>query len=54
MHERNDIHSAVKKFKVELPELDSFIDEMICIQLDNHWVTPDDREYIVKTIKEGW
>ena len=53
MHERNDIHSAVKKFKVELPELDSFIDEMICIPV-GWWVTPDDREYIVKTIKEGW
>tara|TARA_B100000073_G_C23705181_1_gene561981 strand:- start:1357 stop:1758 length:402 start_codon:yes stop_codon:yes gene_type:complete len=53
VHERNDIHSAVKKFKVELPELDSFIDEMICIPV-GWWVTPDDREYIVKTIKEGW
>ena len=48
-----DIHSAVKKFKEKLPELDSFIDEMICIPV-GWWVTPDDREYIVKTIKEGW
>ena len=53
VHERNDIHSAVKKFKEKLPELDSFIDEMICIPV-GWWVTPDDREYIVKTIKEGW
>ena len=50
VHERNDIHGTVKKFKVELPELDSFIDEMICIPV-GWWVTPDDREYIVKTIK---
>ena len=53
VHERNDIHSAVIKFKEKLPELDSFIDEMICIPV-GWWVTPEDREYIVKTIREGW
>ena len=53
VHERNDIHSAVIKFKEKLPELDSFIDEMICIPV-GWWVTSDEREYIVKTIKEGW
>ena len=53
VHERNDIHSAVKKFEEKLPELDSFIDEMICIPV-GWWVTAEDREYIVKTIKEGW
>ena len=53
VHERNDIHSAVKKFEEKLPELDSFIDEMICIPV-GWWVNSEDREYIVKTIKEGW
>jgi dTDP-4-amino-4,6-dideoxy-D-glucose/dTDP-4-amino-2,4-dideoxy-beta-L-xylose transaminase len=53
VHERNDIHTVVQKYLTKLPELDSFVDEMICIPV-GWWVTKQDREYIVNTIKEGW
>jgi len=53
VHERNDIHTSVKKFMEPLPKLDSFIDEMVCIPV-GWWVDEEKREYIVKTIKMGW
>ena len=53
VHERNDIHTAVRSSITKLPELDSFIDDMICIPV-GWWVTGDEREYIVECIKEGW
>ena len=53
VHERNDIHTAVRDSITELPELDSFIEEMICIPV-GWWVSKKDREYIVECIKEGW
>ena len=53
VHERNDKHSAVKNFETDLPFLESFIDEMVCIPV-GWWVSKEDREYIVSTIKKGW
>ncbi len=53
VHERNDKHSAVQEFQEELPSLDSFIDEMVCIPV-GWWVSEKDRKYIVETIKQGW
>ncbi len=53
VHERNDKHSAVKNFETELPLLESFIDEMVCIPV-GWWVSKEEREYIVSTIKKGW
>ena len=53
VHERNDIHTAVKEFRVHLPSLDRVHQSMICIPV-GWWVTKEDREYIVKSIKEGW
>ena len=53
VHERNDIHTSVKKFIEPLPKLDSFIDEMVCIPV-GWWVDEEKREHIVKTIKLGW
>tara|TARA_Y100000389_G_C17413384_1_gene492254 strand:- start:121 stop:1320 length:1200 start_codon:yes stop_codon:yes gene_type:complete len=53
VHERNDKHSCVSKYKVELPKLESIVDEMICIPV-GWWVTQEDREYIVDCIKKGW
>ena len=53
VHERNDKHTAVKKFKADLPLLESFIDEMVCIPV-GWWVGEDERNYIVESIKEGW
>jgi len=53
VHERNDKHTFVKEYSKELPGLESVIDKMICIPV-GFWVTKEDREYIVETIKGGW
>ena len=53
IHERNDKHSCVAKYKTKLPNLDKLVNEMICIPV-GWWLTKEDREYIVKCIKEGW
>ena len=53
VHERNDIHSCMSEFRTDLPNLDKLVKEMICIPV-GWWVTPEDRQYIVECIKEGW
>ncbi|HXP51183.1 MAG TPA: DegT/DnrJ/EryC1/StrS family aminotransferase [Bacteroidia bacterium] len=53
VHERNDIHSCVKEYRTELPNLDGLVKEMICIP-NGWWVTTEQREYIVDCIKKGW
>ena len=53
VHERNDIHSCVSQYKSHLPSLDKLVKEMICIPV-GWWVTPEDRNYIVDSIKGGW
>lgn len=53
VHERNDKHSSLAQFKCDLPLLNSFVDDMICIPV-GWWVTSEDREYIVDCIKAGW
>ncbi len=53
VHERNDKHTCFRKYKKDLPILESIIDKMICIPV-GWWVTDENREYIIKCIKEGW
>ena len=53
VHERNDKHTCFDKYKRELPGLEYVMDKMICIPV-GWWVTPEDREYIIESIKEGW
>ena len=53
VHERNDKHTATKQFQTDLPLLESFIDEMVCIPV-GWWVGQQERSYIVESIKEGW
>jgi dTDP-4-amino-4,6-dideoxygalactose transaminase len=53
VHERNDKHTCVKEFKSFLPTLDKVVNEMICIP-NGWWLTDEEREYIVDTIKTGW
>ena len=53
VHERNDIHSCVSKFRENLPNLDKVVREMICIPV-GWWVSKEQREYIVEKIKLGW
>lgn len=53
VHERNDKHSCVSEFKTELPALDEVSKYMVCIPV-GWWVTAEDREYIVNSIRQGW
>jgi dTDP-4-amino-4,6-dideoxygalactose transaminase len=53
VHERNDKHTCVREYKTPLPSLDRTIGKVVSIPV-GWWVTPEDREYIVKCIKKGW
>jgi len=53
VHERNDKHTCFKDFRKELPMLEEVMQKYICIPV-GWWVSKEDREYIVKCIKEGW
>ena len=53
VHERNDKHTATRDYQADLPLLESFIDEMVCIPV-GWWVGKEERAYIVDSIKEGW
>ena len=53
VHERNDKHSCMAEFKIELPNLDKIIGNVVNIPV-GWWVTKEQREYIVECIKKGW
>ena len=53
IHERNDIHSCVFKYKVNLPEMDEITKEMVSIPV-GWWISKEEREHIVNSIKGGW
>lgn len=53
VHDRNDKHDCLKEFKMPLPSLDKISQEMNCIPC-GWWITNEQREYIVDTIKKGW
>jgi dTDP-4-amino-4,6-dideoxygalactose transaminase len=53
VHERNDKHTCVREFQTHLPSLDRELKKLICIP-NGWWVTPEETQYIVDKIKEGW
>ncbi len=53
VHKRNDWHSVFEDSRCELPGLDSFYSRMLHIPC-GWWVSDEDREYIVETIRKGW
>ena len=53
VHERNDKHTCVREFQSNLPSLDTTIGKIVSIPV-GWWLTPEEREYIVKCIKKGW
>ena len=53
VHERNDKHSCVEDSRALLPNLEKVCEDMICIPV-GWWVTEEERQYIVDTIKGGW
>jgi len=54
VHERNDKYSCVSQFRRnDLHNLEEVMPKYICIPV-GWWVTKEDREYIVDSIKQGW
>lgn len=53
VHERNDKHTCVKEHRSFLPNLDKTIGKVVSIPV-GWWVTEEEREYIVASIKQGW
>ncbi|QFZ21230.1 DegT/DnrJ/EryC1/StrS family aminotransferase [Saccharothrix syringae] len=53
VHERNDVYSGVREFATLLPGLDSVSERMVSIPV-GWWLTEDDRDHIVSTIRSGW
>lgn len=53
VHERNDKHTCVKKYKTFLPTLDKTVEKIVSIPV-GWWVSQENREYIVDCIKRGW
>jgi perosamine synthetase len=52
-HKRNDWHSVFASSRRELPGLDSFYSRMLHIPC-GWWMSGEDREFIVETIRKGW
>jgi dTDP-4-amino-4,6-dideoxygalactose transaminase len=53
VHERNDKHTCVRDYVSNLPNLDKTIGKVVSIPV-GWWVSDEDREYIVDSIKKGW
>lgn len=53
VHKRNDLHSVFAYSRCELPGLEVFYSQMLHIPC-GWWVTDEEREYIVDTIRKGW
>ena len=53
LHLRNDRHTVFAESKRELPALDEFYESFVHIPC-GWWVTEEDREWVVASIKKGW
>lgn len=50
VHRRNDVHTCVQAFRIPLPQLDRLETSYLCLPV-GWWLTSDDREHIIKTMK---
>lgn len=53
LHKRNDLHNYLNDFNCELPILDMFYPKMLHLPC-GWWLTDEDINLIVNTIKSGW
>ena len=53
VHDRNDKHDCLKQYQTFLPKTTDVCIDMVCIP-SGWWVSEEDRNYIVDTIKKGW
>lgn len=52
-HSRNDLMPCLARFRRSLPKLDSIYDKLTNIPV-GWWVTKENREFIVESIRRGW
>jgi|SRR3989344_1414159 len=53
VHARNDKHTMFNDFQCELPNVDKFTSQMICIP-SGWWLTKSELVRIIETINQGW
>nr|WP_236667038.1 DegT/DnrJ/EryC1/StrS family aminotransferase [Nonomuraea sp. K271] len=53
VHERNDRHTALRRYASLLPGLDRAVEQLVCLPV-GRWVSDEDRRHIVDAIKAGW
>lgn len=53
VHERNDLHTCVRDYSALLPNLERVAPRIVCVPVGS-WVTDEQREHIVTTIRKGW
>lgn len=53
LHKRNDLHDYLNDFHQQLPALDKFYSKLVHLPC-GWWVRKEEREQIVKVIKQGW
>jgi dTDP-4-amino-4,6-dideoxygalactose transaminase len=53
VHERNDLHTAVRPYSALLPGLDRVAPRVVCVPV-GWWVTEEQRTHIADTIRRGW
>lgn len=53
VHKRNDLHTYLNDFNIELPNLDIFYSKMVHIPC-GWWVTREDCDKMISLIKRGW
>ncbi|MEV0621363.1 DegT/DnrJ/EryC1/StrS family aminotransferase [Nonomuraea sp. NPDC050404] len=53
VHERNDLHSVVRKYAAHLPALDRVAPRVVCVPA-GWWVTDEQRRHIADVIRKGW
>ncbi|MGH3939771.1 MAG: DegT/DnrJ/EryC1/StrS family aminotransferase [Pseudonocardiaceae bacterium] len=53
VHPRNDRHSCVREFVSLLPGMDRVDERLVCIPV-GWWVSDEDRQFVVDTIRAGW
>ena len=53
VHDRNDKHACLSKYRIPLPGTDELMSDMISIPC-GWWVGEEEREHIVDTIEGGW
>jgi dTDP-4-amino-4,6-dideoxygalactose transaminase len=53
VHARNDRHTMFRQFASDLPGVDAFTKDMICIPI-GFWVGPEERAQVVSAVRQGW